>query len=148
MGRLGDLLRRGASAPFRALLPKNPWLRVLVYALPFVLLLALFHPALDVVLRLVELAFKVVDRLLETMLGRIVLLLLVFTLGGLFAVWLLKSRVRNMRAEAVSCSARSRATAARRRRATRTSSPTATSSSRVFASTAVASKRRSGGFRA
>ena len=29
MSKFGDLLRRGMSAPFRALLPKNPWLRVL-----------------------------------------------------------------------------------------------------------------------
>lgn len=101
MARFGELLRRGLFAPFRALLPKNPWLRVLVYALPFVLLLALFHPALDVVVRLIELAMRLIDPLLQTTLGRVVLLLLVFTLGGLFAVWLLKSRVRDMRAEAV-----------------------------------------------
>ena len=43
MSKIGNLLRRGMSAPFRALLPKNPWLRVLVYALPFVLVLALFR---------------------------------------------------------------------------------------------------------
>lgn len=101
MGRVGDLLRRGLFAPFRALLPKNPWLRVLVYALPFVLLLALFSPALDVVVRLIELVFKLIDPLLQTTLGRVLLLLFVFTFGGMFAVWLLRSRVRDMRAEAV-----------------------------------------------
>ncbi|MBL9078969.1 MAG: hypothetical protein JNL08_15800 [Planctomycetes bacterium] len=98
---LGDLLRKGLWAPVRALLPKNPWLRVLVYALPFVLLLALFGPAVDVLLKLLDLGMRVLQPLLETTIGRVLLLLLVFALGGLFTVWLLKSRVRDMRAEAV-----------------------------------------------
>ncbi len=96
----GDTFRRIASAPFRALLPKNPWLRVLVIALPFVLLLALFGPALDVVLKLIDLTIRVIEPLLQTMPGRILLLLVVFTAGAVFAVWLLRSRVRDMRAEA------------------------------------------------
>lgn len=96
----GEAFRRIAWAPFRALLPKNPWLRVLVIALPFVLLLALFGPALDVVLKLMDLAIRVIEPLLQTMPGRILLLLVVFTAGAVFAVWLLRSRVRDMRAEA------------------------------------------------
>ncbi|HZN41074.1 MAG TPA: hypothetical protein VFD82_19865 [Planctomycetota bacterium] len=101
MGKVGDMVRRGLWAPVKAILPKNPWLRVLVYALPFVLLLALFGPALEVVIKLMELGMRVVEPMLQTTLGRIVLLLVVFTLGGLFAVWLLKSRVRAMRGHAV-----------------------------------------------
>lgn len=101
MSRIGDLLRRGLSAPFRALLPKNPWLRFLVYALPIVLVLALFSPALDVVVRLLELVVRLIEPLLQTTLGRVLLLLVVFTAGGMLAVWLLKNRVRDMRAEAV-----------------------------------------------
>lgn len=97
----GDLLRRGLTAPVRALLPKNPWLRVLVFALPFVLLLALFGPALDVVLKLIDLVIRVVEPMLQTMPGRILLLLVVFTLGGVFVAWLLKRHVRDWRAEAV-----------------------------------------------
>lgn len=97
----GSMLRRGLLLPVRALLPKNPWLRVLVYALPFVLLLALFGPALEVVLKLLDLGMRVLQPLLETTIGRIVLLLVVFSLGGVVAVWLLKNRVRDMRAEAV-----------------------------------------------
>jgi tetratricopeptide (TPR) repeat protein len=100
MGKLGDWLRRGLWAPFKLLLPKNPWLRVLVYALPIVLLLALFGPALDVVLKLLDFVLRIVEPLLQTTIGRILLLLLVFTGGGLLAVWLLRSRVRDMRAEA------------------------------------------------
>ena len=37
MARLGDLLKRGMLAPVRALLPKNPWLRVALVALPILL---------------------------------------------------------------------------------------------------------------
>lgn len=98
---LGDLVRKGLWAPIRVLLPKNPWLRVLVFALPIVLLLALFGPALDVVLKLMDFGMRLIEPLLQTTLGRVLLLLLVFSLGGVFAVWLLKSRVRDMRAEAV-----------------------------------------------
>ncbi len=101
MGRIGDSLRRGMLAPFRALLPKNPWLRVLVYALPVVLFLALFKPALDVVLKLFELGLRVIEPLLQTTVGRVLLLVASFTLGGLFVVWLLRSRVRDLLTEAV-----------------------------------------------
>ena len=100
MSRVGDLLRKGLWAPIRAILPKNPWLRVLVYALPIVLVLALFGPALDVVLKLMDLGMRLIEPLLETTLGRILLLLVVFTLAALFFVWLLRRRVRDMRAEA------------------------------------------------
>lgn len=97
---LGSWIKRGLLAPVRALLPKSPWLRVLVYALPVVLLLALFAPALDVVLKLVDLVMRVVQPLLDTVVGRILLLLIAFTAGGAVAVWLLRNRVRDMRAEA------------------------------------------------
>lgn len=101
MGKVGDFVRRTLFAPVRLLLPKNPWLRFLVYALPVVLVLALFGPALEVVLKVVDLVLRVLEPLLQTTIGRILLLLVTFTLGALFAVWLLKSRVRDLRSEAV-----------------------------------------------
>jgi len=101
MGKTGEFIRRTLFAPVRMLLPKNPWLRFLVYALPVVLVLALFGPALEVVLRIVDLFVRVLEPMLQTTIGRILLLLVTFTLGGLLAIWLLKSRVRDMRAEAV-----------------------------------------------
>jgi hypothetical protein len=101
VGKVGQLVRRGMLAPFKALLPKNPWLRVAIYALPFVLLLALFSPALDAVVRLIELFFRLLEPLLATTIGRVLLLLVVFTVGGMLAVWLLRGRVSDMRAEAV-----------------------------------------------
>lgn len=100
MGKVGDLLRKGLWAPVKAILPKNPWLRVLVYALPIVLLLALFGPALDVVLKLVDLVIRVIEPMLQTTVGRILLLLIVMTLTSLLLFLLLRGRVRNMRAEA------------------------------------------------
>jgi len=98
---LRKLVWKGLWLPVRALLPKNPWLRVLVLALPVVLLLALFGPALEVLLKLMELGFRVIEPLLQTTVGRILLLLVVFTAGGALAVWLLQSRVGDLRAEAV-----------------------------------------------
>lgn len=100
MGKVGDLVRKGLWAPVKAILPKNPWLRVLVYALPVVLLLALFGPALDVVLKLVDLVIRVIEPMLQTTVGRILLLLVVITVLALLAFWLLRRRVRDMRAEA------------------------------------------------
>ncbi|MGK0157943.1 MAG: hypothetical protein ACI9SE_004927, partial [Neolewinella sp.] len=100
MGKIGDLLRKGLWAPVKAILPKNPWLRVLVYALPVVLLLALFGPALDVVLKLMDLVIRVIEPMLQTTVGRILLLLVVLTITSLLLFWLLRRRVRDMRAEA------------------------------------------------
>jgi tetratricopeptide (TPR) repeat protein len=97
----GDLVRRTLFAPLRVLLPKNRWLRLLIYALPVLLLLALFRPAVDVLLKLVDLVIRVLEPLLQTTLGRLVLLVAVFTFGSLCAVWLLRGRVRDMRAEAM-----------------------------------------------
>ncbi|MFT4514223.1 MAG: tetratricopeptide (TPR) repeat protein [Planctomycetota bacterium] len=100
MGKVGDLLRKGLWAPVKAILPKNPWLRVLVYALPVVLLLALFGPALEVVLKVVDLVIRVIEPMLQTTVGRILLLLVVLTITSLLLFWLLRRRVRDMRAEA------------------------------------------------
>ncbi len=97
----GEWLRRGLWAPFRAILPKSPWLRVALFALPVLLLLALFGPAVDVLLKLLDLAFRVLQPMLETTVGRVLLLLVAFTAGGLLAVWLLRGRVDEMRGEAV-----------------------------------------------
>ncbi len=64
------------------------------------LVLALFGPALDVVLRLVDLVIRVIEPLLQTTIGRILLMLVVVTITALLLFWLLRRRVREMRAEA------------------------------------------------
>jgi hypothetical protein len=101
MGRLGDFARRALTAPLRVLLPKNRWLRLVVILLPVVLLLFLLEPAVDVALRLFELGGRLLEPLLQTTVGRVLLLLLVFVLGGIVTAWLLRSRVRDFRGRVV-----------------------------------------------
>lgn len=101
MANLLDKLRSGMLAPVKFLLPKNPWLRLLVFALPILLVLALFGPALDVVLKVLDLVARVLEPLLQTTVGRILLLLVVGSVAGLLVFWLLRSRVAELRGEAV-----------------------------------------------
>ncbi len=92
---------RAARAPFRWLLPRNRWLRYAIYALPVLLVLALFSPALQVVLQLFDLFLRVLEPMLQTTLGRSLLLVVVFATLGLLLFWLLQHRVRDLRADAV-----------------------------------------------
>ncbi|HEB51737.1 MAG TPA: hypothetical protein ENI87_00640 [bacterium] len=101
MSRFFSLVRKVLWAPIKTILPKNPWLRVLIYALPFVLLLALFGPALEVVLKLLDLVARLLEPMLETTVGRVLLMLATVGVFGLLSFWLLRKRVRDMRAEAV-----------------------------------------------
>ena len=101
MARLGKLAARGLLAPVRALLPKNPWLRVLLYALPVLLLLAFFGPALEVVLRLMEFVLQILQPMLQTTVGRILLVMALISVTAAVLCWLLRTRVREMRAEAI-----------------------------------------------
>ena len=100
MAKLGEALRRGMFAPVRALLPKNPWLRVLVYALPILLLLALFGPAFDLVLKVFDLVLRVLEPMLHTTVGRILVVLGVTAIVLLTASLLLRRRLREWRGEA------------------------------------------------
>ena len=101
MARLGKLAARGLLAPVKALLPKNPWLRVLLYALPILLLLAFFGPALEVVLRLMEFVLQILQPMLQTTVGRILLVMALISVTAAVLCWLLRTRVREMRAEAI-----------------------------------------------
>lgn len=92
---------RAARAPFRWLLPRNRLLRYAIYALPVLLVLALFSPALQVVLQVFDLCLRVLEPMLQTTLGRSLLLVLVFATLGLLLFWLLQHRVRDLRADAV-----------------------------------------------
>ena len=73
MGRLGDGMRRLLTAPLRALVPKSGWQRWLLIALPIVLLLWFLEPAVNVLLKLFELLQRLLQPLLETVFGRILL---------------------------------------------------------------------------
>jgi len=101
MVRWSGWFGRAARAPFRWLLPKNRWLRYALYALPVLLVLALFSPALQVLLQLFDLFLRVLEPMLQTTLGRSLLLVAVFSTLGLLLFWLLQHRVRDLRADAV-----------------------------------------------
>lgn len=101
MAKLGKLAARGLLAPFKALLPKSPWLRVLLYALPILVVLAFFGPAMEVVLRLMEFVLQILQPMLETTVGRILLVVALLALTAAILCWLLRARVREMRAEAI-----------------------------------------------
>ncbi|MBL8723948.1 MAG: hypothetical protein JNK49_07875 [Planctomycetes bacterium] len=98
---LGDWVWRGLLAPVRALLPKNPWLRWAIYLLPVLVVLWLLGPALHAVVELLRLLVALFEPLLQSTLGRSLLLLAVFAAGGLGAYGLLRHRVRDLRGEAV-----------------------------------------------
>lgn len=100
MGRFSEMVWRGALKPVKAFLPKNPWLRFLLFAVPVLLVFALVGPALDVLLKVVDLVLRVLEPLLETTVGRIVLLAGLVTTASLLAYWLLRRRVREWRGEA------------------------------------------------
>lgn len=101
MGRLGDGFRRILTAPLRALLPKSGWQRWLLIALPIVLLLWFLEPAVNVLLKLLELLQRLLQPLLETTFGRILLLLVVTALVLGAAALLLRGRLRRFRAQLV-----------------------------------------------
>lgn len=93
MGRLGDGARRMMFAPLRALLPKHPVLRWLVILLPILAVLAFLEPAVGLLFRVFDLGVRVLEPLLVTTLGRIVLLLLAVAIAGLLAATLLRGRI-------------------------------------------------------
>ncbi|MGE3175017.1 MAG: hypothetical protein AB7O97_20480 [Planctomycetota bacterium] len=97
MSRLGDGMRRLAGAPLRALLPKNPLWRWALILLPVLILLAFLEPAANLLIKLFEFGLRVIEPLLQTTVGRVVLLILVFTAGGLLAATLLRGRIRTFR---------------------------------------------------
>lgn len=98
---IGDWVLRGLWAPVRALLPKNRWLRYGLYLVPVLVVLWLVGPALHAVVEILRLLVGLFEPLLQTTLGRSVLLLLVFGAGALCAYGLMRHRVRDLRGEAV-----------------------------------------------
>ena len=75
MGKLGNLVVKAVGAPVRALMPKNPWLRVLIIAIPILIVFAFLEPVLSLLGRGVELVARMLTPLLDNPVGRIVLLI-------------------------------------------------------------------------
>lgn len=99
MGMLGKAARRVLTAPVRALLPKSGWQRWVLIAVPIVLLLWFLGPAVNVLVQLIDLLLRLLQPLLDTTFGRILLMLLAtaLVLGG--AALLLRGRVRRFRSQ-------------------------------------------------
>ena len=97
MGKLGDSVRRMMTRTIGAFLPRNKLLRLLVILLPILIVLAFLEPAVDLLIKLLELGMRVIEPLLDTTVGRVLLLLLVFLLGGVLTATLLRARLRDFR---------------------------------------------------
>ena len=96
MGRLGDWTRKAALSPFKLLVPRNPWVRLLLLLLVISLLLAFLEPVLRLALKGVELLGQIMTPMLDNPVGRLVLtnlLLLVIAFG----LWrMLRGRLRSL----------------------------------------------------
>lgn len=92
----GSWFRKVAWAPFRAILPKHPLWRAAVIALPLLVLLALFQPVADLLLKVVDLFFRVLQPMLETPVGRVFLLLVSAAVVGLVVFATMRERLRGM----------------------------------------------------
>ena len=97
MGKLGDLFRKGVGAPIKLLLPKNPWLRLLVFAIPILLIAAFLEPVLGLLARGFDLVLRIFEPLLDNPVGRVVLLnILLF--GVLVVTWyMVRDKLRALR---------------------------------------------------
>ncbi len=97
MGKLGDTLGKVVTGPLKALIPKNPWIRLLLIALPILLVLALLEPVLSLFEKGVDMFTRLLAPMLESPGGRLlllnVLLLAVLAVGFL----VLRSRIRQLR---------------------------------------------------
>ena len=97
MGKLGSLAGRALGGPLKALIPKNPWLRLVLFAVPVLLVLALLEPVLRLFEKGADLIVRLFVPLLETSGGRLLLLNMVLLFLGALAFLLLRSRIRNLR---------------------------------------------------
>jgi tetratricopeptide (TPR) repeat protein len=97
MGKLGEKLRAGLWAPFRLLVPKSPWLRLVLLLLAVVVAAAFLEPFLNLLGRGLDLLARIVTPLLHDPIGRLVLLNLMLLGVLLLAVRLLRERWRRLR---------------------------------------------------
>ena len=96
MKKVGDLVKRGLMAPFRALLPKNPWLRLLIFAIPILLLLTFLQPVVNLLTKGIELAIQLVAPFFANPAGRLVLLNLILVFALVITWFVVRGRVRRL----------------------------------------------------
>ncbi len=96
MARLGDLFSRAFWAPVKAVMPKNPWLRILIIGIPILLVMALLEPVFGLLEKAVDLIVRLIAPLMETSGGRLLLLNLVLLVLVVIAFLVLRSRLRKL----------------------------------------------------
>jgi tetratricopeptide (TPR) repeat protein len=97
MGKLGELLRRGVTAPVRLFIPKNPWLRIALILIPILLLAAFLEPVVKLLARGADLVLEMFTPLLDNPLGRLVLLNVAVIAGLVAGAYFLRGRLRALR---------------------------------------------------
>lgn len=100
MGRIGERLRRAAFAPLRWLLPRRRGARVALFCLLALAALALLAPGLRVLLHAADVLLRLLDPLLATAAGRILVAGTTLALATLATWWLARDRVRRFLDEA------------------------------------------------
>ncbi|MEQ1632616.1 MAG: hypothetical protein ABL997_09605 [Planctomycetota bacterium] len=96
MSKLGDVFRRAASAPFRAMMPKHLGWRIVIIAVPILVIAALLDPVANLLIKLFDLVLRVIEPVLQTPIGRVLVLLFVFALVLLAGSRLLRTRLQTM----------------------------------------------------
>ena len=94
---LGDTVRRMMSAPIRALLPKNRAMRWAIYLLPILVAAFFVEPLFNILIKLIELFARLIEPLWQNTVGRLVLLVGTFVLGGMTMYVLFRARYREFR---------------------------------------------------
>ena len=96
MSKLGDTFRRAVLAPFRALMPKHRGWRIALVTVVVLFVAALLEPVANILIKLFELFLRVLEPMLQTPIGRILVLLLVFAGAILVGSRLLRTRLQTM----------------------------------------------------
>ncbi len=95
--KLGNLFKSALATPLKAMMPKNPWLRVLIIAIPILLLMALFKPLFELLSDGLKVVFGLFAPFLENATGRLLLLNLLLGLALVFSFYLFRGRFRQLR---------------------------------------------------
>lgn len=96
MSKFAEYFGKAFWGPVKAILPKNPWLRIALISIPILLLLALLEPVFGLLEKGVELIVRLVAPLLETSGGRLLLLNLILLFLVVVAFVLLRSKIRKL----------------------------------------------------
>lgn len=95
------LLTGPVLAPVRSWLGRHPWVRWLLYAAPFLVLLALLNPVVTLLTTLLGFVVRVFEPLLQTPSGRLLLLNLVLVAVAAVGFVLVRSRLRQLLGDVV-----------------------------------------------